>query len=233
MPTGIIINVLSVVIGGFLGSLFGHKLPDSLKSGLMTVFGVSALAMGIASIVLMQNMPAVIFSVILGTLIGTLLNLDGAIRRGTGKLLEKLHLGDDIDFRLMVTAMVLFCVSGTGIYGSLTSGMTGEHSILIAKSVLDFFTAMIFACQLKRAVMLIGIPQLIIMLALFFSAKLIFPLTTETMIADFKACGGIVLLATGFTIMKVKEIPVANMILSMALVMPVSAFWTNVLQPLL
>ena len=46
------------------------------------------------------------------------------------------------------------------------------------------------------------------------------------MIADFKACGGIVLLATGFTIMKVKEIPVANMILSMALVMPVSAFWT-------
>ena len=233
MPTGIIINVLSVVIGGFLGSLFGHKLPDSLKSGLTTVFGVSALAMGIASVILMQNMPAVIFAVILGTLIGTLLNLDGAIRRGTGKLLGKLHLGDDIDFRLMVTAMVLFCVSGTGIYGSLTSGMTGEHSILIAKSVLDFFTAMIFACQLKRAVMLIGIPQLIIMLALFFSAKLIFPLTTETMIADFKACGGIVLLATGFTIMKVKEIPVANMILSMVLVMPVSAFWTNVLQPLL
>ena len=233
MPTGIIINVLSVVIGGFLGSLFGHRLPDSLKSGLTTVFGVCALAMGITSVVLMQNMPAVIFAVIAGTLIGTLLNLDGAIRKGTGKLLEKLHLGDDIDFRLMVTAMVLFCVSGTGIYGSLTSGMTGEHSILIAKSVLDFFTAMIFACQLKRSVMLIGIPQLIIMLALFFSAKLIFPLTTEAMIADFKACGGIVLLATGFTIMKVREIPVANMILSMVLVMPVSAFWTSVLSPLL
>ena len=92
---------------------------------------------------------------------------------------------------------------------------------------------MIFACQLKKAVMLIGIPQPVIMLALLFSAKLIFPLTTDIMIADFKACGGIVLLATGFTIMKVKEIPVANMILSMALVMPVSAFWTNVLQPLL
>ena len=50
---------------------------------------------------------------------------------------------------LMVTAMVLFCASGTGIYGSLTSGMTGDHSILIAKSILDFLTAMIFACQLK------------------------------------------------------------------------------------
>ena len=135
--------------------------------------------------------------------------------------------------QLMVTALVLFCASGTGIYGSLTSGMTGDHSILIAKSILDFFTAMIFACQLKKAVMLIGIPQLIIMLILFFSARLILPLTNEAMIADFKACGGIVLLATGFTIMKVKEIPVANMLLSMVLVMPVSALWMNVIVPLL
>ena len=144
-----------------------------------------------------------------------------------------MELGDDFDSGLMVTALVLFCVSGTGIYGSLVSGMTGEHSILIAKSVLDLFTAMVFACRLKKAVMLIGIPQLIIFLALFFSARLILPLTSESMIADFKACGGIVLLATGFTIMKVREIPVANMILSMLIVMPVSAFWTGVLLPLL
>ena len=233
MPTGIIINVLAVVIGGFLGSIFGEKLSDKLKNTMTMVFGTCALAMGVVSVVLMKNMPAVVFAVIIGTLIGTSLDLDGAIRRGTGKLLEKLHLGGDIDSRLLVTAMVLFCVSGTGIYGSLTSGMTGDHSILIAKSILDFFTAMIFAAQLKRSVMLIGIPQLIIMLALFFSAKLLLPLTTEIMINDFKACGGIVLLATGFTIMKVREIPVANMILSMVLVMPVSAFWTNVLQPLL
>ena len=233
MPVGIIINVAAVVLGGLLGSIFGNKLPEQVKTGLTTVFGLSALAMGIVSVMLMQNMPAVIFAVILGTLFGTFLNIDGAVRRGTGKLLGKLKLGDDIDSRLMVTAIVLFCVSGTGIYGSLTSGMTGDHSILIAKSVLDFFTAIIFACQLKKAVMLIGIPQAVLMLALFYSARLILPLTTEVMINDFKACGGIILLATGFTIMKVKEIPVANMILSMVIVMPVSAFWTNVLLPLL
>jgi uncharacterized membrane protein YqgA involved in biofilm formation len=58
--------------------------------------------------------------------------------------------------------------------------------------------------MLKKAVMLIGIPQLVIMLLLFYSARIILPLTNEVMIDDFKACGGIVLLATGFTIMKVK-----------------------------
>ena len=231
MPTGVIINVIAVVLGGLLGSIIGERLTDRLKQQMTTIFGVCAMTMGITSVVLMKNMPAVIFAVIVGSLVGIALDLDGCIRKGTDTLLNKLNLGTDL--QLMVTAMVLFCASGTGIYGSLTSGMTGDHSILIAKSILDFFTAMIFACQLKKAVMLIGIPQLIIMLVLFFSARLILPLTNETMIADFKACGGIVLLATGFTIMKVKEIPVANMLLSMVLVMPVSAMWMSVVAPLL
>ena len=232
MPIGVIVNVLSVVLGGLLGSVAGNLLPEKLKQDMTSVFGICALGMGISSIVLMRNMPAVVFSIIAGTLIGTALDIDGAIRRATAALLSRLNAGQGLDTRLMVTAMVLFCFSGTGVYGSLTSGMTGDHSILIAKSVLDFFTAMIFATQLKKAVALIGVPQLVVMLLLFFSARLILPLTNEVMIADFKACGGFILLATGLTIMSVKQIPVANMILSMVLVMPVSAFWTTVLMPL-
>lgn len=233
MPTGVIINVAVVILGGLLGSVIGEKLSEELKQTMTTVFGICAMAMGIASIVLMQNMPAVVFAVIIGTLIGILLNLNGLIRRGTGKALNVLKLNIGGESELMLTAIVLFCASGTGIYGSLTSGMTGDHSILIAKSVLDFFTAMIFACRLKKATCLIGVPQLVIMLLLFFGAKLILPLTNDVMIADFKAAGGIVLLATGFSIMGLKQIPVANMIPAMILAMPVSALWTNVLIPLL
>ena len=233
MPIGILVNVSAVVLGGLIGSLAGDKLPERLKNEMTTIFGVCAMAMGIISIILMQNLPAVIFAIIAGGIIGISLNLDLRIRRGTAALLKKLRLGEELDDQLLVTALVLFCASGSGIYGSLTSGMTGDHSILLAKAILDFFTAMIFACRLKKATMLIGVPQLIIMLTLFFSAKLILPLTNAAMINDFKACGGIILLATGFTIMKVKEIPVANLLLSMVLVMPISAFWMNVIAPLL
>ena len=233
MPIGVITNVLSMVLGGLLGSVIGGRLSESLKANMTATFGVCAMSIGISTIVLMKNMPAVIFSVIIGTLVGNLLDIDRFIRRGTSAVLDRLRLGGDIDMPLMVTATVLFCFSGTGIYGTLVSGMVGDHSILIAKSVLDFFTAMIFACQLRRAVALIGVPQLLFMLLLFFSAKLILPLTNDAMIADFKACGGVVLLATGFTIMKVKSIPVANMIPAMVIVMPVSWFWMNVLAPML
>ena len=92
MPTGILCNVASVVAGGFIGSIIGEKLSDQLKQTMTTVFGVCAMAMGISTIPGMRNMPAVIFAVILGTLTGILLDIDGRIRSGTGKALKKIGL---------------------------------------------------------------------------------------------------------------------------------------------
>lgn len=132
----------------------------------------------------------------------------------------------------LVTIIVLFCASGTGIYGSIISGMTGDHSILIAKSILDLFTALIFACTLGMVVSIVAIPQFVIFLILFLCAGLIYPATTPTMINDFKACGGFIMLATGFRMIKVKMFPTADMIPSMIIVMPFSWFWVNDILPL-
>ena len=132
-----------------------------------------------------------------------------------------------------MTALVLFCASGTGIYGSIVAGMTGDHSILLAKSILDFATALIFACSLGIVVSLIAVPQFLIFMALYLLAGMIYPLCTPGMINDFKACGGILLLATGFRMIKVKEFPVADMIPAMVLALPVSYLWINYIMPLM
>ena len=92
---------------------------------------------------------------------------------------------------------------------------------------------MIFACSLGAVVSVIALPQLAIFLALFACARLIFPLTTPAMINDFKACGGFIMLATGFRIIRVKQFPVAEMIPAMVLVMPLSWLWTTCVLPLL
>jgi uncharacterized membrane protein YqgA involved in biofilm formation len=131
----------------------------------------------------------------------------------------------------LTTVIVLFCASGTGIYGAIVSGMTGDHSILIAKSILDLFTALIFACMLGLVVSAIAIPQFLIFLILFLCAGVIYPMTTPAMINDFKACGGILILATGFRMIKVKNFPIADMIPAMILVMPISWFWVNYIIP--
>ena len=242
MPIGVFVNVVSVVLGGLFGALAGHKLPASLKTELNVVFGVCSMGIGISSIVLMKNMPAVIFAVVVGTAVGLACRLGLAIRRGAEwmqkPIVRLFHSGQGSvsgeEFSSsLVTLVVLFCASGTGIYGTLTSGMTGDHTILIAKSVLDLFTAAVFACNLGVVVSAVAVPQLIAFLALFFCAKLIFPLTTPDMIDDFKACGGILMLATGFRMAKIKEFPVADMIPAMILVMPVSWLWSGWLLPLL
>lgn len=234
MPVGVIIDVLSVVLGGLAGSLVGGKLSDNLKNQMNTVFGLCAMCMGIHAVVLMQNMPAVVFSVILGTLIGLALNIGGAIEKVSGKVLKTIMKDADEETNdLMLTAVVLFCTSGTGIYGALTAGMTGSHSVLIAKAVLDFFTAMIFACRLGKATAYIGAPQGVLLLGLFSLAKVIVPMTTGTMIADFKACGGFILVATGLRMLKLKPFPVADMIPAMLLVMPISYAWVTWLLPLI
>ena len=111
--------------------------------------------------------------------------------------------------------------------------MNGDHSILIAKSILDIFTALIFACTLGLSVSAIAIPQAVIFFALFFCAKLIYPLTTPAMVNDFKACGGIIMLATGFRITKIRDFPIADMIPAMLLIWPVSWMWTAWILPLL
>lgn len=234
MPIGVIVDVLAVVLGGLSGSVAGNKLPDNLKSQMNTIFGLCAMCMGISAIMLMKNMPAVVFSVILGTLIGLTLKIGNAIQKVSGKVLDKVMQDADQETNdLILTAVVLFCASGTGIYGALDAGMTGNHSVLIAKAVLDFFTAMIFACQLGKATAFIGIPQGVILLTLFALAKVIVPMTTDTMVADFKACGGFILVATGLRMMNLKPFPVADMIPAMVLVMPISYAWVIWLLPLI
>ena len=132
---------------------------------------------------------------------------------------------------MLITIIVLFCASGTGIYGSIVAGMEGDHSILIAKSILDLPTAMIFACGLGAVVAFIAIPQFLIFFLLFLLAGVIYPLTTPAMVNDFKACGGILLFATGFRMIKLKAFPTADMIPAMVLVMPVSWFWVEYVLP--
>lgn len=235
MPTGVIINSLSVILGGIFGGLLGHHLSDEFKSQLNLIFGLCSIGMGISAIVLMKSMPAVIFALILGTGIGLLIHLGEKINT-VGSQMTKLFpkpnhaMPQDEFLANLLTVIVLFCASGTGIYGSLDAGMTGDSTILISKSILDFFTAAIFACNLGYVVSAIAFPQFIFFALLFYLARFILPFTTPDMIADFKACGGFIMLATGFRMIQLKQFPTADMIPAMLLVMPFSWFWTNVVM---
>ena len=242
MPIGVIINTIAIFLGGIAGALLGNKLPEKYKEQLNLIFGLCSMGMGISSIVLMKYMPAVVFALIIGTIVGLVFKLGDKVYELCSKLQKVMirivpkketNMSETEFLATLITVIVLFCSSGMGIYASLSEGMTGDSSLLITKSILDFFTAAIFACNLGYIVSLIAVPQFIIFTTLFLSASFIVPLTTPDMIADFKACGGFLMVAAGFRILKLKMFPVVDMIPAMILVMPFSWFWVNIILHLL
>ena len=242
MPIGVIINTVAIFLGGIAGALLGDKLPEKYKEQLNLIFGLCSMGMGISSIVLMKYMPAVVFALIIGTIVGLVFKLGDKVYELCSKLQKVMirivpkketNMSETEFLATLITVIVLFCSSGMGIYGSLSEGMTGDSSLLITKSILDFFTAAIFACNLGYIVSLIAVPQFVIFTTLFLTASFIVPLTTPDMIADFKACGGFLMVAAGFRILKLKMFPVVDMIPAMILVMPFSWFWVNIILHLL
>ncbi len=238
MPVGVMVNAMSVFLGGIIGALLGNKIPERLRNTLPLILGVASMSMGVVSMTKMKVLPAVILAVILGTTIGELVKFEKGIEWGVARactLIEKM-LPDNNDIEnqkeimeKIIGVLILFCASGTGVFGALQSGMTGDHTILLTKSILDLFSAIIFAASLGYIVSVIFIPQFVVLIALFLGATAIMPMTTPEMLADFNATGGILMLATGLRISDIKSFPIANMLPAMVIIMPISYLWTKYL----
>ena len=105
------------------------------------------MGMGISSIVLMKYMPAVVFALIIGTIVGLVFKLGDKVYELCSKLQKVMirivpkketNMSETEFLATLITVIVLFCSSGMGIYGSLSEGMTGDSSLLITKSIFGF-----------------------------------------------------------------------------------------------
>lgn len=235
MPVGVLVDVLAVFVGSLIGAFFGEKIPERLRVSMPMTFGAASMGMGIALIIKVETLPAVVLALVLGSAIGELICLEKGIEWCANKVrgpIERLFssnhsMAPKHFLEQFVGIVVLFCASGTGIFGALNEGMTGDASILFSKAVLDFFTAAIFATALGYMVVTIAVPQFILLLGLFLSAGLILPVVNGHLINDFSALGGIIMFVTGLRISGIKSFPVANMLPGLVLVMPLSALWLH------
>lgn len=135
LPIGCITNVIFIVIAGIIGTFLGKYISEELKEKIPMVFAVCSFAMGFGSIGLMKNMPAVVLSLNLGTIIGVLIKMGHMINRGATYMqkvaskvvkIKSTKLTEKEAMSLLVSLIVIFCFGSTGLYGSLVSGMTGN-----------------------------------------------------------------------------------------------------------
>ena len=230
MPTGILTDVSSVVLGGVLGCLLGSRLSDRWKYLLNNMLGMAAIVMGIVLILRVHTLSAAILAMLIGAVVGEALQLEQNVNKVVTKLTGKLMRGVDVDETYLIqvsTVVVLFCFSGTGWYGSLYEGMTGDGSILVTKAILDGTTAVIFGALLGKIIPCLGVPQLCVFMLLYFVSGVVAPLITPEMTADFSAMGGIITLTAGLRLSRIKtDIKVLNLLPSLPLAFVISALWT-------
>lgn len=213
---GVIVNAVGVILGSALGLLLRRGMPEKFREGVMQALSLCIVAIGVLGLDARVNSMAVILAMVLGSAAGIALDIDGAVKR----------LGDGVDRRLrrgaaggahalgegFVTSTLLFCIGAMTVTGSLRSGLEGEHSILLAKSALDFVSSILLTSALGIGVMLSSLSVLIVQGSIVLMARLVAPLFTEATIAAIGSTGSVLILALGLNMLGVTNIKAANLL---------------------
>lgn len=209
---GVFVNVLTVVVGSLVGLLFKKGIPEKVSKAAMIGLGVCTLYIGISGSLCGENVLIIIASVVLGTIIGTLLDIDGRINR-LAKKAEDRFRKDGKNGALaegFVSATLLFCVGSMTVTGSIQSGLTGDHSILITKATLDLVSSMMLASSLGFGVLLSAVSVLVIQGGLVLLAGVVAPFMSPGAINEMTCAGSLLIVMIGTNLMGISKFKVAD-----------------------
>ncbi len=210
---GVLVNVLTVVIGGSIGLLLRRGIPQKVSGAAMCALGLCTLLIGIDGALEGGDILVTIASLVGGAILGTLLDIDGAIATLGEKLDRSMGAkAQGTVARGFVTASLLFCVGAMTIVGSLESGLTGDHSLIFTKSALDFVSSMMLASTLGVGVVLAGGFVLVVQGGLVLLAGVLAPVLTDGMILQITCVGSLMIVGLGLNLMNITKIKVADLL---------------------
>ena len=214
--TGTILNIITVLIGGGLGTLFGSKLPERLRETVLWGLGLFTIALGVKMFFDSQNSLIALGSVLVGGLLGEWWQIDEGLKRLGGWLEARFNQSASAEgaarfIRGYVAASLVFCVGPMTILGSIQDGLRGDFQLLAIKSVLDGFAALAFSASLGVGVMFSTITILLFQGTLSLLAAQADRLLTLPMINEMTAVGGLLVMGIGFSaLLELRPIRVAN-----------------------
>jgi len=209
---GVIVNVITVIIGSCIGLLFKKGIPERVSSAAMIGLGACTLYIGITGSLCGENVLILIAAVVLGAIVGTLLNIDGAINKLANKVETKFRKnGSKVSVAEgLVSATLLFCVGSMTVTGSIQAGLTGDNSVLITKAMLDLVSAMMLASSLGVGVLLSSVAVFVIQGGLVLLAGLVSPFMTVGAINEMTCAGSLLIVMIGTNLMGITKIKVAD-----------------------
>lgn len=212
---GTLINCAAIIAGSLLGLLLRKGMKESMSKTVMQGIGLSVILIGISGAITTGNTLLVILSMVIGGVIGSMLDIDAKMNRLGAWAQKKLTRGNDENNTFakgFVTASLVYCVGAMAVVGALDSGIRGDHSTLIAKAMLDGVSAIVFASSLGIGVMLSAVPILIYQGGIALLGNAIAPMLSDAVITEMSAVGGLLIMAIGINMLLDKDIKVANLL---------------------
>lgn len=212
---GVIVNTLAIILGACLGQVF-HRINEQMKTTVIQVLGLAVIFLGIEMAFSGSNFVLVLFSLVIGTILGEWLHLEDKLESLGRWLEEKVGQHKGNIAKAFVTTTLIYCVGAMAVVGALNSGLRLDHDVLYTKSLLDGFTAIIFSSTLGIGVIFSAIPVFIYQGALALAATQINMFFTSDLINliinDLTATGGILIMAIGFNMLELTKIKVGNLL---------------------
>ena len=209
---GTIANAAAVIVGGIIGLIFKNVIPEKTSEALLKTTGLAVIAIGISLMSAGENFTLLIISLIIGTIIGEGINIEGNLNK-FGAYIESKIKNKQSNIALgFVTCTLVYCVGSMAIVGSIQSGLTGNHEILFSKAVIDGITAVSFAATMGAGVILSGISVLVYQGLITMLASLMESLLSPGVVAEMTAIGGVIIMGIGLNFLIEKRMRVGNLL---------------------
>ncbi|MFO7967980.1 MAG: DUF554 domain-containing protein [Archaeoglobaceae archaeon] len=207
---GTVINATAIVIASIAGILLGSRLNEELKESLISALGLAVILIGLSMALETQNVLVVIASMLIGTAIGEMIGIEKWLDKGANRIEARFEGSRFTDG--FVSSTLLFCVGSLAIVGPIQEGLTGDTSILMAKSMLDGIAAMALSSTLGIGVLFSSVSVLIYQGFFTLLASSMSAYATEQIITEVTATGGLLITAIGIKLLQIRNLKIGNML---------------------
>ncbi|MBE5768355.1 MAG: DUF554 domain-containing protein [Clostridiales bacterium] len=212
---GTLINVAAILLGTVIGLCARKGIPQRLQDTVVNGQGLCVILIGLSGALKTADVTGMIICIVTGGLLGAWMNIEGRLNQ-LGCFLERKLTPEGAPSGTIakgfVTASLVYCVGAMAIVGALDSGLRGDHSTLISKSVLDGVMSIFFASSLGIGVGLSAASVLVYQGIFALLGMWLEPILTAEIINEMSAIGGLLIAGIGLNLIYEKHIPVGNLL---------------------
>ncbi len=214
---GYLFNTILVAGGSFLGLVAGRSIRDDVKDAVFNALGIITAFVGIKMGLNGNELIPVVFCLVLGTLAGSALRIEDRVNDALNNMNHSCFSGK-YDTEGFLIASTLFCVGSMTIIGSLKDGLSNDGTLIRTKSVMDGFASFVLASRYGRSVAFSAITVFVVQGALTLFAGSLTVLATDRIMNNIDGVGGMIVVAIGLNLLKLKTIKTLDMLPSLALI---------------